>query len=416
MEKTVRLIEDRIIHSLAAFPVVYISGPRQSGKTTLVQHIASTQHIAKYITFDDVQMRSAVGRDPEAFLRSLDGPIVLDEVQMVPDLFRPLKIIVDENRNKPDGGRGRFLLTGSASVMALPKLSDALVGRMTLHTLLPFSTREIQQKPTPSFVDRLFSNEWQFNQLPRDNMFQMMFEASFPELRGLNSYALRYEWCNSYINTLLQRDVRVLMEVEKIGLLPDMLRLLATRAGGLLNEAALSRDIGLNHMTTKRYHLLLESLFLIQSVPAWSSNLGKRLIKTPKVYICDLNLLLYLLNVELSDLPQLNGTLLGQVLENFVAVELAKQITFSPTRAKLYHYRTASGQEVDFLLEGPQNHVVGLEVKSKSKVIAKDFQHLESLKKVLGTRFQRGFVIYQGTEIIPFGDDMWAIPLATLWR
>lgn len=410
-----RLIEDRVVQSLEASPVVYIAGPRQSGKKTLAQHIASTRHKATYITFDDLQIRSAAQRDPDAFLRSLAGPTVLDEIQLAPELYRPLKIIVDENRGLNDGGRGQFLLTGSASIMALPKLSDALVGRMALHTLLPLSAGEIQHNDKDSFIDNVFLKEWKFEQKTTDNIIHMMTRASFPELLTLKNHALHYEWCNGYINTILQRDVRALMEVEKLGALPDMLRLLASRAGGLLNEATLSNDIEINHITVKKYRLLLEGLFLTLTIPAWSHNLGKRLIKAPKVYINDMNLMSYLLNTDLNDLPQENPLLFGHALENFVAVELAKQITFSKTRSMLYHYRTSSNQEIDFILEGPQNHVVGIEVKANSKVSARDFKHLDALKNDLGTKFHRGFVLYQGNDITPFGADMWAIPITALW-
>jgi uncharacterized protein len=416
MKQVNRLIEDTIIQSLEAFPVVYLAGPRQSGKTTLAQRIAETRHKAQYITFDDIQMRSSAQRDPDAFLRSLPGPVILDEIQMVPQLFRPLKIIVDENRRSADGGRGRFLLTGSASVMALPALSDALVGRMVLHELLPLCSAEIQATTSTSFIDRAFSDQWHFDQLPKIKSVDRMIQASFPELLTLSTYALRHTWCNGYVNTLLQRDVHTLMEIEKIESLPQLLRLFATRTGGLLNESSLSRDCGLNHVTAKRYRLLLESLFFLQSVPAWTHHLGKRLIKSPKIYLSDLNILAYLLDIDLQALETANPVLGGRVLENFVAIELEKQRTFSQMQTRLYHYRTNIGQEIDFLLEGPQNHIVGIEVKANSKVTHKDFAHLESLKEDLGAQFQRGFVLYQGTDIAPFGERMWALPLSVLWQ
>ena len=416
MQNKKRFIEDRIVQSLKAFPVVYIAGPRQSGKTTLAQRIAADRHKASYITFDDIQTRSAVQRDPEAFLRSLHDPVVLNEIQMVPEIFRPLKIIVDENRQKEDGGRGRFLLTGSASVMALPKLSDALVGRMALHTLLPFSAGEIKKNKEHDFIYRAFSTDWFFQQRTEKDTDQMLLKASFPELLFLEDPELHYEWCNGYLNTILQRDVRVLLEIDKMASLPDMLRLLASRTGGVLNEASLSRTINLNHVTAKKYRILLENLFLLLSVSAWSVNLGKRVVKSPKVYLSDLNLLSYLLNIRLDETPRQNPILFGKLLENFVAVELTKQLTFSSIRARLYHYRTSTGQEVDFLLEGPQGMIVGIEIKSTSKVSAKDFRHLETLKNDLGDQFQRGFVLYQGTDVVPFGDKLIAAPLNVLWQ
>ena len=200
------------------------------------------------------------------------------------------------------------------------------------------------------------------------------------------------------------------MEIEKFSSLPDMLKLLASRSGGVLNEAALSRATELNHLTTKKYRVLLESLFLTLSIPAWSTNLGKKLIKSPKIYLSDINFLLYLINSSLEELSQRNRTLFGQVLENFVATELSKQITFSQVRATLYHFRTSAGQEVDFLLEGPQGKIVAVEVKSNSSLTNKDFRHLKALQSDLGDKFLRGFVVYMGEDIVPFGDNLFSLP------
>lgn len=286
-----RLIEDRVVQSLRNFPVVYMAGPRQAGKTTLVKHIANTRHKARYISFDDIQTRAAAQYDPEAFLQSLQGPVILDEIQMVPEIFRPLKIIVDKNRAQKDGGRGKFLLTGSARIMALPKLSDALVGRMILHTLLPFSAAEIKGNRKYDFISKAFTKDWDFQQSTKKDKQDVLIKASFPEILSLENAKPCYEWCNSYLNTILQRDIRILMEVDKIFSLPSMLQFLAARTGGVLNEATLSRTIGLNHATAKKYRILLENLFLVISVPAWFANRGKRVVKSPKIYLSDINFL-----------------------------------------------------------------------------------------------------------------------------
>lgn len=416
MKEITRKIESRILQSLTAFPVVYIAGPRQSGKTTLAKRIATTKHKAQYITFDDVTVRSAAQRDPGAFLRSLKGNIVLDEVQMVPEIFRPLKIVIDENRNTKNGGRGKFLLTGSASIMALPKLSDALVGRMALHTLLPFSACEVHKPKHHNFIERLFDKKCVFDHLKKLTTLDTVIASSFPELSSMQSANLRYEWCNGYLNTILQRDIRLLMEIDKIASLPGMLHLLASQTGGLLNEANLARSIELNHVTTKKYRVLLEGLFLTLSIPAWPSNLGKRLVKSPKVYINDINLLLFLLNVNLKNLNTERPRLFGQLIENFVANELNKQLTFSNTHARLFHYRTNQGSEIDFLLEGPGGRIVAVEVKTNRQVVAKDFRHIECFKEDIGNKFLRGVVLYQGNDTIAFDNDLLAIPIDSLWQ
>lgn len=411
-----RFIEDRIVNSLTTFPVVYIAGPRQSGKSTLAKRIAEDRHKANYITFDDLQIRSAAQRDPEVFLRSLEGNVVLDEIQLVPDIFRPLKIVVDENRQSEYGGRGKFLLTGSASVMALPQLSDALVGRMSMHSLLPLSALELDENREVNFIDRVFAGDVRFGSQFEFDLEQILTLATFPELLTISDKALRQEWCNTYLQTVLLRDVHTLLEVQKLASLPDMLSLLAAWTGGLLNEASLARDLSLNHITVKKYRILLESLFLTLSVPAWVSNLGKRLVKTPKVYLCDLNLLLHLLNLEPTILNSTDRIQVGKIIENFVAVELAKQITFSTTRTRLYHYRTSSRQEVDFVLESSRGEIVGIEVKSTSKISSKNFKNLEVLKSDCKGKFKCGIVINLGKNVVQFGEQYYALPLSSLWQ
>ena len=411
-----RSIEDRIVDSLSTFPAVYIAGPRQSGKTTLVKRISDNRNKADYITFDDLHFRSAAQHDPLGFLRSLEGNIVLDEIQLVPELFRPLKIVVDENRQSERGGRGKFLLTGSANVMAIPQLSDALAGRMSMHTLLPLSALELYKKEKVSFIDRVFTQDVHFGKKFEFDLDQIMTDATFPELLTISDSSLRQEWCNSYLQTVLLRDVHTLLEIQKYASLPNMLSLLAARAGGLLNESSLAQDLALNHITVKKYRILLESLFLTLSVPAWMSNLGKRLIKTPKVYLSDLNLLLYLRNYEPNYLQSIDRIQIGKIIENFVAVELAKQGYFAATRTRLYHYRTSSGQEVDFILESSRGEIVGIEVKSTSKVSSRDFRHLEVLKRDINEKFKCGIVIHPGKNAVPFGDQLYALPLASLWQ
>ncbi len=415
MKPIKRRLENQVMCLLDAFPAVYLAGPRQSGKTTLVRQIAAQRLGMSYVSFDDIQTREAAQHDPESFLRSFKGPVVLDEVQIVPEIFRPLKIVIDDSRNQSGRGCGRFLLTGSASVMALPKLSDALVGRMALQTLLPFSACELMFGAGDTFIDRSFSQIWSFEQREPIDLQMLFRKTSFPEIFLLGDDQLADKWCNGYLNTILQRDIRDLLQIDKAAAIPDLLRLLASRTGGVLNEASLTRDMSLNHVTVKKYRILLESLFLTLSVAPWFANLGKRLVKSPKVYLGDLNLWAYLLAIPMESLAQKNPMLSGQVLENFVAIELSKQMTFCKTTVRLYHYRTSNGQEIDFLLEGPEGRVVAIEVKAASKVSAKDFRHIQSLKSDLGERFYQGFVVYQGADVVPFGKDLFAVPLSALW-
>jgi predicted AAA+ superfamily ATPase len=411
-----RNIEAKLLHSLQNFPVTYVSGLRQTGKTTLVQKLANSQdYWADYITFDNLQMRESAKSDPQAFLRSFKGNIILDEIQLVPELFRPLKIIVDENRQFSNGGKGKFLLTGSASIMALPQLSDALVGRMSIHQLSPFSATEVYNNAN-NIIDLIFSNNFGYEKVvTKNDLFNIIKSATFPEISDITDNDLRHTWCDGYINIILQRDVRALAEIEKLSSLPAMLKLIATRTGAIDNESSLARDMNLNYITLRKYRALLEGLFLTMSIPAYSENIGKRLIKASKVYICDINILVYLLGAkDINDILAI-GSFKDQLIENFIALELSKQLTWANTHAKLYHYRTSSGQEIDFILEGALGKCVAIEVKAKSNVSTQDFKQINNFADNMGDKFICGIVFYTGDEVTSMGKNLWAVPINKMW-
>lgn len=210
--------------------------------------------------------------------------------------------------------------------------------------------------------------------------------------------------------------MRQIAEVEKITLLPSLLRLMAARAGNLVNDSEIARSVGLNAVTGKRYRTLLEFMYLTTDIPPWFRNIEKRLVKAPKAYLLDTNLLCHTLGYRLQDLPLHNPTLFGHVLENFVASELIKQLSFSNTRANLFHFRTSDGKEVDFVLEQPNGQLAGVEVKAAGQVQSIDFKGLQELQQQVGDDFLCGVVLYQGTETVPFGEKLWAVPLPALWH
>lgn len=413
---TQRHLTPKLLTALNSSPIVFISGARQAGKSTLVQTLAASDYAADYVTFDSPTAMAAAVSNPDYFL-SGERPLIIDEVQLVPDIFRALKKRIDELRLADQANsKGRYLLTGSANIMALPKLADALVGRMALLRLYPLSALEWHGKPG-TFLTNLFSNHfpWQTPASSMEATLATIRDATFPELPGKND-AERELWFDSYITTLLQRDVRQIAEVEKIALLPSLLRLMAARAGNLVNDSEIARSVGLNAVTGKRYRTLLEFMYLITDIPPWFRNIEKRLVKAPKAYLLDTNLLCHTLGYRLEDLPLHNPTLFGHVLENFVASEIIKQLSFSNTRANLFHFRTSDGKEVDFVLEQPNGQLAGIEVKATGQVQSSDFKGLQELQQQVGDDFLCGVVLYQGTETVPFGEKRWAVPLASLWH
>jgi len=215
--------------------------------------------------------------------------------------------------------------------------------------------------------------------------------------------------------TLLQRDVRTLAELEKIHLLPQLLKTLAAQAGSLLNDASISRTLGLNAMTCKNYRMILNKLLLTFELQPWFRNIGKRLSKSPKIYLIDTLLLVHLLGYDLASLPLKRPDLFGHVLENFVATELLKQISFANTRESLMSFRTSDNKEVDFLLERPNGDLVGIEVKAASQVSVSDFSGLKELRKLSEKSFICGIVLYSGETFIPFDTNLFALPIDWLW-
>ena len=409
-----RCLKNSLLTALRINPAVFLNGPRQAGKSTLVQRIAKDEYPAEYVTFDSATQMAAAAAVPEAFLRERKGALIIDEIQLVPEIFRVLKIVIDELRQaKNNKLTGRFLLTGSANIMALPKLSAALVGRMSVLTLYPFSGAEVMHGKG-DFIDKLFAGNFSADH-GNTSLINVIQAATFPEISGA-SEKKRAIWFEGYLTTILQRDVRALAEIEKLSALPNLLRILANRAGGLVNDAEIARDAGLNHVTARNYKTLLKMLFLTFEISPWYRNIGKRLVKSPKGYIIDTLLLCHLMQYSLPDLKRNRPELFGHVLENFVATELLKLIANSEEKLELLHFRTSDNKEVDFVLEKSNGQLAAIEVKKHSSVDKDDFKGLEELQRLSDKDFVYGIVLYQGKDVVPFGNKLWAVPIANLWQ
>jgi uncharacterized protein len=400
-----------LLAALRDTPVVFLQGARQTGKSTLAQSLAELGHEASYLTLDDAGVLAASEHDPAGFVRELEQPVILDEVQRVPELFLAIKHAIDRRR-----APGRFLLTGSADALLLPRLAETLAGRMEILTLWPFSQGEIEGR-FEAFVDGIFAAslpKWQPLDAGWRSIIDRIVLGGYPEVIMRRTTQRRRAWFGSYITTILQRDIRDMASIQRLSELPLLLRTLASRCGGLLNFSDLASGLGIPQTTLKRYMALLEATFLVQLVPAWASNLGVRLVKSPKLMLCDTGLLCSVLDLDADRLSR-ELPLGGRVLENFVAMELRKQSSWSERRPSLYHYRSHSQQEVDLVLEDAAGRAVGIEVKASATVASSDFKGLRHLSTLLGDRFVRGVLLYGGTEIVPFGKHLHAVPLSVLW-
>ena len=407
-----RNVTSAVLEALSDTPVVLLNGARQTGKSTLAQWLAEKAHPARYITLDDAAVLAAARDDPTGFLAGFDGPLVIDEVQRAPELFLAIKRTVDRNRIP-----GRFLLTGSANPLLLPKLSESLAGRMEILTLWPFSQGELERR-TEDFVDRVFVNklqEFPSSDLSRDELIKRVLTGGYPEVVGKVSERRRDAWFRSYVTTIVQREVRDLANIEHLAVMPRLLSLLAARVGALINYAELASSLGLPQSTLKRYMALFEVTFLSQPLPSWSANLGKRLIRSRKLVLSDTGLLAHLTGTNEERIKS-DPNVFGPLLENFVIMELRKQSSWSRIQPQFFHFRTRNGQEVDIVLENLAGEIVGIEVKASSTVNSRDFKGLKYLSELLGARFLRGIVLYIGDQPVPFGSDLYALPVSALWQ
>jgi predicted AAA+ superfamily ATPase len=394
-----------ILNMLEDSHIVYINGARQCGKSTLAMMTAPQFHM-EYLTFDDPSVYAAAKHDPASFVKNIKDNMVLDEIQTVPEIFRCLKIFVDEQRRQR--GDLKILLTGSANIMALPQLSDALVGRMQMLTLYPFSLAEFNEK---NFITKLFKADFHLHEkFDDDDIIKKIKSSTFPEV-SLSPDVDASGWFDAYVTTLLRRDIRELANIEKIADVQIILKILASRVGSLINESSLSRDCGVNSMTLRRYRILLENMFVIIRLFPWFKNIGKRLVKSTKNYFIDTLLMCNLLGIDIESVRERNPTLFGHILENFVFTELLKN---SDSQTKLFHFRTVDNKEADFVLERSNGDLAGVEVKSAGTISANDFGGLKVLQELTGESFKCGVVLYLGQNVIPFGDKMFAVPMASL--
>ena len=335
---------------------------------------------------------------------------MIDEVQRAPELFLAIKLNVDRDRRP-----GKFLLTGSANVLNLPKLADSLAGRMEIIDLLPFSQSELEDRPS-NFVDSVFEESFvpRFDKEDIKGLIDRMLRGGFPEPSLRSSQSRRDAWFTNYVRTLLERDVKDVANIDGLAQMPLLLRLLAARAGQTLNAAGLATETGIPYTSLKRYLSLLETIFLLRLVNTWSTDRSRILTKAPKAYLVDTGLLCYLGNLSAKALLD-DPLRLKPVLENFVALELQKQCSFGESKPWVLHLRTIRHLGVDFVLESRQGEVVGIQVKSGTTLHEDDADGLRFLRDLAGDKFVRGVVLYCGSEIQPLDATITGIPIGALW-
>ena len=402
-----RLVEQRVADAMLDTRVVMIVGPRQSGKTTLAKKMANAE--MEYFTLDNATTLDAAQQDPVGFVRGMDRAII-DEVQRAPELLLAIKESVDTDQRP-----GRFLLTGSANLMTLPRVADSLAGRMEVVRLLPLAQSEIRTSGSSFLLDAFRNEARAGDSIVADDLMAAVLAGGYPEALGRKTWSRKQDWYVDYIQAIVQRDVRDVAQIEQIAQMPRLLRILAEHSGQLVNYSGIGAAIGMNHITTQKYVGIFESLFLARTLQPWLSNKLKRLTKTPKIHFLDSGLLAALRDLSLDRLRAERGQF-GPLLETFVFAEILKLASGGEKRFEFSHFRDKQQNEVDIVIEDRRGRVVGIEVKAAASVSNSDFSGLRILADACGERFVSGIVLYDHQKVIPFGERLSAVPISALWH
>ena len=351
-------------------PVIAITGPRQSGKTTLIKN---TFPDYPYVTLEDLEVREFAKSDPKGFLMQHTEGLIIDEIQYVPELFSYIQVIVDEKKKN-----GLFILTGSHNFSLLAGVTQSLAGRVSLYELLPFSNQELLNSPYKI-----------------DQYEGYIFNGLYPRIYDKDLSPTT--WLSSYIKTYIERDVRQILNVGNLSTFQQFIKICAGRTGQIINLSSIGNEIGISYQTVKKWLSILEATYIIFLLPPYYNNFNKRIRKSPKLYFYDPGLASFLLGIRTQD--QINTHYLkGELFETFILSEIKKQIFHSGKDIPLYFWRDNNENEVDCIYENG-NKLVGIEIKSGRTIQNSFFAGLNYLKKMTNTSSDNLFLYYGGDEV-----------------
>ncbi|MCE5254081.1 MAG: ATP-binding protein [Actinomycetia bacterium] len=398
-----RTLEPVLRRAAREFPVVVLTGPRQAGKTTLLTRLFGRR--ARYVSLESPDVRAAAAADPRGFLELYPPPVILDEIQYAPDLLPYVKERVDARR----ADAGQYLLTGSQNLLLMAQITESLAGRAATLRLLPLSGREIAGQP-----DRPLP--WERTLTARRPpalraLWQQLLRGGYPELAAQPKREAAL-WHGSYIQTYLERDVRVLRQVGDLTLFQAFLRALAARSGQLLNLTDLARDLGAAVNTAKAWLSVLEATHQVRILRPYFANVGKRLVKTPKVYFTDTGILCFLAGLR-DATHAASGPMAGPIFETAVLAELVKGLGRRGRDPEVYFWRTATGAEVDFVVD-TGSALIPIEAKTSATPRPAMAAGIAAFRELLGDKAAPGYVVHAGDVRLPLAPGVTALPFAEL--